>query len=175
MKQETMASLLLIEDDAAYAQVLLRRLESRGWVGQWFSDLTTALSYEGSFNGILLDQNLGGQSSLPKIKALKAKWPNAKLIVVTGYASIATTVSAIKLGADNYLTKPVDISALIRELEGENTDYQTLPSQGVSVDTLEWELIHHTLLSHNNNVSATARALNMHRRTLQRKLQKKRP
>ncbi len=170
-----MTSLLLIEDDAAYAQVLLRRLQSRGWAGLWFSDVDSALAYEGEVAGILLDQNLKGQSSLPKIGAFKKKWPEAPLIVVTGYASIATTVSAIKLGADNYLTKPVDITTLLRELTAEASAQQQLPSQGVSVEGLEWELIQHTLLQYDNNISATARALNMHRRTLQRKLQKKSP
>lgn len=170
-----MPRLLLIEDDQSYAQVLLRRLQRHGWQGKHYEEVSAALSDTGAVDGVLLDQNLAGASSLPHISTVKARWPSATLIVVTGYASIASTVSAIKQGADNYLTKPVELSALLRELQGGSDSSAELPTQGISVDELEWELIHQTLQAHDNNISATARALNMHRRTLQRKLQKKRP
>lgn len=170
-----MPRLLLIEDDCNYADALLRRLQRHHWAGAHYLTPTEALTDTLPVNAIVLDQNLAGQSSLPCIPTLKARWPQARLIVVTGYASIATTVSAIKDGADNYLTKPVDLATLVRELQGDNTSAASMPEQPISVDALEWELIHQTLAAHDNNISATARALNMHRRTLQRKLQKKRP
>lgn len=170
-----MRRLILIEDDSSYAQVLLRRLAAHGWQGDAYADVSAALVDNGEVQAILLDQNLAGVSSVPHIPTLKARWPQARLLVVTGYASIATTVSAVKQGADNYLTKPVDMGMLLRELDGNDSADLSVPSQGISVDELEWELIHQTLAAHDNNISATARALNMHRRTLQRKLQKKRP
>lgn len=171
-----MPSLLLIEDDASYATALLRRLQKFGWQGQWHESVEAALATVAEVDAILLDQNLNGQSGLPAIKPLKARFPHAQLIVVTGYASIATSVSAIKQGADNYLMKPVEVHTLIRLLKGDDAEISvTAPDQSISVNELEWELIHTTLQAHSNNISATARALNMHRRTLQRKLQKKRP
>ena len=172
-----MPSILLIEDDASYASALLRRLQKFGWQGQWHESVDTALASADDVDAILLDQNLNGESGLLAIKPLKARFPRAQLIVVTGYASIATSVSAIKQGADNYLMKPVEMSSLIRLLNGDNDTEicSNAPEQSISVSELEWELIHTTLQANNNNISATARALNMHRRTLQRKLQKKRP
>lgn len=170
-----MPKLLLVEDDASYAQALIRRLHAHGWEGTWYANTASALAHQGEPDAILLDQNLAGESSLPSIKTFKQLWPNARLVVVTGYASIATTVSAIKLGADNYLTKPVDVQTLVGELVDHDDPTVALPKRGISVDELEWELIQNTLQAHHNNISATARALNMHRRTLQRKLQKKRP
>ena len=98
--------------------------------------------------------------------------------MLTGYASIATTVQAIKLGADNYLAKPADAAAVLRALEEDAEGMDTQPEiadgfQTMSVSRLEWEHIQRVLNEHEGNVSATARALNMHRRTLQRKLAKK--
>lgn len=170
-----MPKLLLVEDDASYAQALIRRLLAHGWEGTWYADTVSALAHQREPDAIVLDQNLAGESSLPSIKTFKQLWPNSRVVVVTGYASIATTVSAIKLGADNYLTKPVDVQTLVRELVDHDERMVALPKRGISVDELEWELIQNTLQAHDNNISATARALNMHRRTLQRKLQKKRP
>ena len=98
--------------------------------------------------------------------------------MLTGYASIATTVQAIKLGADNYLAKPADSAAVLRALdediaESESADTPAVEFQAMSVSRLEWEHIQRVLNEHDGNVSATARALNMHRRTLQRKLAKR--
>lgn len=169
-----MRSLILIEDDASYAQVLTRRLRHYGWSTQWFSNVSDAM-LANQPDVILLDQNLNGVSSLPGISQLKQNWPDTRIIVVTGYASITSTVSAIKLGADNYLTKPVEVRSLLQELDGEITADVELPERPLSVDEMEWELIQRTLQLNQNNISATARALNMHRRTLQRKLNKKRP
>lgn len=172
-----MRPLLLIEDDSSYAQVLARRLQHYGWLTHWCENVPQAMQQADSLtlDVILLDQNLAGISSLPAIKMLKSCWPEARLIVVTGYASITSTVAAMKQGADNYLTKPVDIHALLREIAGEEHNPAELPEHSISVEALEWELIQSTLQAHQNNISATARALNMHRRTLQRKLLKKRP
>jgi len=99
-------------------------------------------------------------------------------LILTGYASIATTVQAIKLGADNYLAKPADSAAVLRALDDDSgsvasNDDEASDFQPMSVSRLEWEHIQRVLNEHEGNVSATARALNMHRRTLQRKLAKR--
>ena len=130
------------------------------------------------FTDISLDLNLGEQSGLQLIAPLRALQPQATLLVLTGYASIATTVQAMRMGADNYLAKPADSAAVLRALDDEAL--QALPDasatevfQPMSVSRMEWEHIQRVLNEHGGNVSATARALNMHRRTLQRKLAKK--
>ena len=112
------------------------------------------------------------------IKPLKQSNPEIRMLILTGYASIATAVEAIKLGADNYLAKPADTDEILASLlNREQLDKQEPDSDGVSatmsVKRLEWEHIQKTLQANNGNISATARQLNMHRRTLQRKLQKR--
>jgi len=103
--------------------------------------------------------------------------PHARLLVLTGYASIATTVQAIKLGADDYLAKPVNVDSILSALQFNTEAVPAAPVQEeftpLTVDRLEWEHIQRVLAEHQGNISSTARALNMHRRTLQRKLMKK--
>jgi two-component system response regulator RegA len=103
--------------------------------------------------------------------------PDARILVLTGYASIATAVQAVKEGADNYLAKPANVESILAALQTNASEVQAdeaLENPVVlSVDRLEWEHIQRVLAENNNNISATARALNMHRRTLQRKLAKK--
>ncbi|HEX8962701.1 MAG TPA: response regulator, partial [Rhodocyclaceae bacterium] len=124
---------------------------------------------------VVLDLNLGGSSGLALIEPLLAANPACRIVVLTGYASITTAVDAIKLGAIQYLAKPVEVAAVLAAFG----DARPNPAEAVvdatplSVDRLEWEHIQRVLRDHDNNISATARALNMHRRTLQRKLMKR--
>ena len=104
---------------------------------------------------------------------MKQRWPDASIIVLTGYASIPTAVEAVKRGADNYLHKPATLQDLISTFEGRPVGDQQ--AEVMSVDRMEWEHIQRVLNENDGNISATARALNMHRRTLQRKLQKYAP
>lgn len=167
--------LLMIDDDEPFARILLRRLEHHGWPGIHAISIERALVdyHRTPFDVILLDLNLSGESGLNRLQELQKAWPKARIIILTGYASIATTVHAIKQGCDDYLTKPVEINTLLKVLAGDDEELP-LCDEPVSVDALEWELIQRTLQEHSGNISATARALKMHRRTLQRKLQKKR-
>jgi two-component system response regulator RegA len=121
---------------------------------------------------ILLDMKLTSQSGLHYIKPLKEVCPNSTLVLLTGFASIATAVEAVKLGADDYLTKPADTLMIVKALTRSSVITQ-LPETVMSPERLEWEHIQQVLKNNDGNISQTARQLNMHRRTLQRKLQKK--
>ncbi|MBL8480426.1 MAG: response regulator, partial [Sterolibacteriaceae bacterium] len=129
---------------------------------------------------VVLDLNLAGASGLGLLPRLRETLPEARIVVLTGYASISTAVDAIKLGAVQYLAKPVDVDTLLRAF---SHSLEAAPAAGaataqppaapMSVDRMEWEHIQRVLREHQGNISATARALNMHRRTLQRKLLKR--
>jgi len=121
----------------------------------------------------VVDLRMPGPTGLTLIPRLKAACSKVRIVMLTGYASIATAVEAIKLGAIQYLVKPVDarsVEAAFHDVEGD----ATLPTSDdlFSVGRLEWEYIHRVLTEQGGNISATARALNMHRKTLQRKLSK---
>ncbi|MDP3589243.1 MAG: helix-turn-helix domain-containing protein, partial [Methylobacter sp.] len=99
---------------------------------------------------------------------------NTTCVMLTGFASIATAVEAIKLGATHYLTKPANADEIVNALHKNEGDSSVLISENpLSVKRLEWEHLQKVLMQHDGNISAAARALNMHRRTLQRKLDKK--
>ncbi len=168
--------LLVIEDDAVFGHVLAQALTRRGYAVRHARNASDALGEAQSQRPkyVILDLNLGGSSGLALIKPLLALAPECRIVVLTGYASIATAVDAIKLGATHYLAKPADISAIIRALGCENPEPEgEAPSEPLSVSRLEWEHIQRVLAEHQGNISATARALKMHRRTLQRKLGKR--
>lgn len=166
--------LAVVDDDQIFADTLARRLGRKGYEAHSFYDVNTLLASSLVFGCLVLDMNLGRHSILTELSAIRAQWPNSRIIILTGYASIATTVSAIKLGADDYITKPVDIDLLLAALKEQSVATEAVGKTSViSSQQLEWEHIQRVLLEHGGNVSATARALNMHRRTLQRKLQKK--
>jgi len=169
--------ILLIEDDAVFAQVMTRALERRDFAVVHASDVDAgrlAIACH-DHDYAIVDLNLAGHSSLELIPLLKAKRPASPVLMLTGYASIATAVEAIKLGADDYLAKPADANDILAALTATTKTEQTPLSiqQPMSVRRLEWEHIQKLLKENDGNISATARQLNMHRRTLQRKLQKK--
>ncbi|MBC5782031.1 response regulator transcription factor [Ramlibacter sp. USB13] len=170
--------LLVVEDDDAFARTLTRSFERRGYRVLRASDLESARAVlEGHAPAYaVVDLKLaGGASGLACVQLLHEHDPEMVIVVLTGYASIATAVEAIKLGARHYLAKPAntdDIEAAFARAEGdaevELTERQT------SIKTLEWERIHETLAETGFNISETARRLGMHRRTLARKLEKQR-
>lgn len=170
--------ILLVEDDEIFGRVISRAMQQRGFEVVHALSLDAArgtVSAQG-FDLAVLDLNLGGHSSLPLIPALKQHNPQMRILVLTGYASIATAVDAIKLGADNYLAKPADADEILAALLGEGKTGQEDPSaigEPMSVRRLEWEHIQKVLKENDGNISETARQLKMHRRTLQRKLQKR--
>ncbi|WP_111643224.1 response regulator transcription factor [Marinimicrobium alkaliphilum] len=171
-----MTRILLIDDDIALASVLTRALARRGYEVASAHNTDDALGQvnAGRFDWALLDLKLGEESGLVLLRQLRACAPNLKVVILTGYSSIATAVDAVKLGAHNYLCKPADVSAILDAFEApERREPADIPEQPPSVDRLEWEHIQQVLKTHDGNVSATARSLGMHRRTLQRKLQKR--
>lgn len=172
--------LLLVEDDEVFSAVLARALERRGYRVRTAHDAQSARDLARQFapQRAVLDLNLRGENGLLLIRPLLEAAPDCRVVVLTGYASIATAVRAVKLGAVEYLAKPVDPAAVVRALEpDEDEDHldAQAPDVPLSVDQVEWEHIQRVLGEHQGNITATARALNMHRRTLQRKLAKHAP
>ena len=165
----------IVDDDVAYSSALSRAFEKREYivsVAHKISDLEKINTLSKVAFGVV-DLRIGEESGLLAIKLLLDKNPDMKIVMLTAYASIATTVEAMKLGAVNYLTKPASAQDIIDKLSGAGKDIQTpIEESPLSVKRLEWEHLQKVLLEHGGNISAAARALNMHRRTLQRKLQK---
>lgn len=167
--------LLLIEDDADFSRLLKRRLSPH--FACFDADNTSdalLLARKHRPSHILMDMKLGDESGLTLIPTLKQLLPHCRLVLLTGFASIATAVSAMRSGADDYLTKPVDTATLLAALRGCNAQELEVQDLPMSPERLEWEHIQQVLKANDGNVSSTARQLGMHRRTLQRKL-KKRP
>lgn len=168
-------SLLIVDDDTVFCEVLAEAMTSRGY------SVSTAHNVD---EGIRLakaeppefavvDLKMPGKSGLEMVSELKNLDEHTRIVVLTGYASIATAVEAIKLGAIHYLAKPADAddiaAAFYREQGDKDMPIRTKP---LSVGQVEWEHIHKVLIECEGNISETARRLNMHRRTLQRKLAK---
>lgn len=168
--------ILVVDDDPAYADALVRALGRCGHVAVAASRGVAALDLlaRQHYDAAVLDLKLAEESGLHLIAPMKALAPELRILLLTGYASIATAVEAIKLGAIHYLPKPADAQAILAALGREAGDETVAPAQApMSVNRLEWEHIQQVLAEHDGNVSATARALKMHRRTLQRKLAKR--
>jgi len=168
---------LIVDDDSAFTRVLARAMTRRGFDVQVARDVTSAVSLARQTPPDLatVDLKMEGPSGLSLIPQLKQINPEVRILVLTGYASIATAVEAIKSGAHNYLPKPADADQILHVLEGEaekTEETPPIPDTPMSVSRLEWEHIQKVLQEHEGNISATARALGMHRRTLQRKLAK---
>lgn len=168
---------LVIDDDPSFNAILVRTLERRGHAAQGALDTSAALEVARTTlpQKIILDLNLNGSSGLALIPELLTINPDCRIVVLTGYASIATAVDAVKLGAIQYLAKPVEIDAILAAFEDNDGPDFDLPAsdEPLSVDRMEWEHIQRILNENDGNISATARALKMHRRTLQRKLSKR--
>lgn len=167
-------SLLLVDDDVTFCQVLSRALEKRGYAVSVTHNVEQALPLAAASppEFAVVDLKMGGASGLVLIQSLHELDPATRIVVLTGYASIATAVEAIKLGATQYLSKPANADEIVAAFGHSATTDLPLNVQPASVNRLEWEHIQRVLQEHQGNISATARALNMHRRTLQRKLGK---
>lgn len=167
---------LVIDDDPTFNAVLVRGLQRRGWDAQGCHAPDEALRQAQACRPqrIVLDLNLAGRSGLGLIQPLLAVVPQARIVVLTGYASVATAVDAIKLGATHYLAKPATVTEVLKAFDtGLPQPEPELDAEPMSVSRVEWEHIQKVLAEHGGNISATARALKMHRRTLQRKLFKR--
>ncbi|HEY5305128.1 MAG TPA: ActR/PrrA/RegA family redox response regulator transcription factor [Pseudolabrys sp.] len=170
-------TVLVVEDDRSFLQRLAKALEQRGFT------VTTAESVADGLSQVeksapafaVVDMRLGDGNGLDVISALKRRKPEARGIILTGYGNIATAVNAVKLGAVDYLAKPVDADDVVAALLAHENPKIEPPENPMSADRVRWEHIQRIYELCDRNVSETARRLNMHRRTLQRILAKRAP
>ena len=169
-------NLLLVDDDVTFCSVLKPALEKRNFQVTVANDVNTAmqLAEQTEPEYAVIDLRIGFDSGLEMVKKLISLDDNTQIVMLTGFASIATAVEAIKLGAIHYLTKPANADEIVNALYKNEGDASVAISDNpLSVKRLEWEHLQKVLMQHDGNISAAARALNMHRRTLQRKLEKR--
>lgn len=169
-------TLLLVDDDATLTRVLARAFSRRGFQVLEAHTSEDALEHcsRQPVHRCVLDLKIAHESGLPLIAKLKQLQPELCIVILTGYSSINTAVEAIKLGAHHYLCKPTHADDILQAFDAGDGDADAeIQATPPSVSRLEWEHIQRVLAEHDGNISATARALGMHRRTLQRKLQKR--
>lgn len=177
MAGEDTPRLLLVDDDEAFGRVLARALGKRGFVVTLAPDAEQARERAGKEppDYAVVDLKMPDESGLTVVQELVEGDPEVRVVVLTGYASITTAVEAVKLGAIQYLAKPAEADDVVRALMQDEPDPNIpIAEQTLSVNRLEWEHLQRVLAECDGNISAAARRLGMHRRTLQRKL-KKRP
>jgi len=170
-------SLLIVDDDKPFLTRLARAMESRGF------EVDTAESVEEAVAKTrvkapafaVIDMRLGDGNGLDVVQAIRDRRPDAKTVILTGYGNIATAVTAVKLGAVDYLSKPADADDVYAALTRSGAEKAAPPENPMSADRVRWEHIQRVYEMCDRNVSETARRLNMHRRTLQRILAKRAP
>lgn len=173
---EARRDLLLVDDDPTFSRVLSEALHRRGFDVCVAHDVTAAMKLAEATppEYAVVDLKMPGPSGLVLIRKLKELNAATRIVMLTGYASITTAVEAIKLGAVQYLAKPVDADEVVAAFEQKGGDADApVPAKPLSTDRLAWEHIQKVLRECEGNVSETARRLGMHRRTLQRKLHKR--
>jgi two-component system response regulator RegA len=170
-------SLLIVEDDKSFLQRLARAMEGRGFTVTTAESVAEGLSQLETTSPAfaVVDMRLEDGNGLDVISALKRRRPDARAIILTGYGNIATAVNAVKLGAVDYLSKPVDADDVVAALLALDGRKAEPPENPMSADRVRWEHIQRIYELCGRNVSETARRLNMHRRTLQRILAKRAP
>ena len=170
-------SLLIVEDDKSFLQRLARAMEGRGFAVTTAESVAEGLLQveKGAPAFAVVDMRLGDGNGLDVISAMKKRRPEARAIILTGYGNIATAVNAVKLGAVDYLAKPVDADDVAAALLAFDNRKIEPPENPMSADRVRWEHIQRIYELCGRNVSETARRLNMHRRTLQRILAKRAP
>lgn len=168
-------SLLLVDDVDTFRSVLKRALEKRGYMVVDADSVENALPLAEASppEYAVIDLKMHGASGLVLVQRLHELDPNTRIVMLTGYASIATAVEAIKLGATQYLSKPANADEIVAAFSHNASADIQLETQPITINQLEWEHINRVLQEQNGNITVTARLLNMHRRTLQRKLNKK--
>ncbi len=172
----THPTLLIVDDDATFASILARAMTRRGYrvFAASNGEEALALCLENRPDKAVVDLKLNNESGLNLLPQLKTLHPTIEVLILTGYSSISTAVEAIKMGASNYLCKPASVDDILSAFEGVTPNPEVpINESPPSVERLEWEHIQRVLAENDGNISATARSLGMHRRTLQRKLQKR--
>ncbi|MBS57044.1 MAG: two-component system response regulator [Rickettsiales bacterium] len=169
--------LIIVDDDFPFREVLSRSMEKKGFVVESFSNSSEAevRINKKNFDYAIVDMRLEDGSGLELIKKIKILNPNAKSLLLTGYGNIATAVAAIKSGAIDYLPKPAEIDQIYDALTSVKEILPPPPENPMTADRIRWEHIQRVFIQCNRNVSETARRLRMHRRTLQRILNKHAP
>ena len=170
-------SLLIVEDDAPFLKRLARAMEMRGFTVETAETVAEGVAKAKSRppKYAVVDLRLGDGSGLDVIEAIRSKRDDSHMIVLTGYGNIATAVTAVKLGAVDYLAKPADADEVFAALTRKGGEKVEPPENPMSADRVRWEHIQRVYEMCERNVSETARRLNMHRRTLQRILAKRAP
>ncbi|MCI0467405.1 MAG: ActR/PrrA/RegA family redox response regulator transcription factor [Beijerinckiaceae bacterium] len=170
-------SLLIVDDDHTFLTRLIRNMEARGFTVKGANSVAEGLAAiaESAPAFAVIDMRLSDGNGLDVIRELKSKRPDARGVILTGYGNIATAVTAVKLGAFDYLAKPADADEIFNALMATRHDKAQLPDNPMSADRVRWEHIQRVYELCGRNVSETARRLSMHRRTLQRILAKKAP
>ena len=174
---ESRPTLLLVDDDGVYRERLAKAMTARGYEVRTAADTeaAVALAEAESPELAVLDLRMPGESGLDLLRRLKAIDPTTKILMLTGYGSIATALEAVRLGAVHYLTKPVDVDEVLAAFDREGAPAEPLDTETPSLARVEWEHIQRVLNDCEGNLSEAARRLGMHRRSLQRKADRKRP
>jgi two-component system response regulator RegA len=167
----TPSRLLIVDDDELYRESLVRAFSRRGIQTAGAHSVESALTIAEHFapDSALVDLKLGEQSGLDAVGELLLQHPELKIIVLTAYGTIATALEAVRLGATNYLTKPVQLEHILTAFNGTSPSAKTL-SAIPSAEQVEWDYINRTVQEYGGNVTRAAQALGLHRRSLQRKL-----
>ncbi len=173
-------NLLLVDDSVPFRERLARAFRDRGFqvrtAGNY--DEAMALAHQAPVDLAVVDLRMPGPSGLNLVRDLKGLYPTARVLVLSGFGSIATAIDAVRLGATNFLPKPADADDILAALERGEADVSELPETEPETPSLaraEWEHIHRVLADCGGNISECARRLGIHRRSLQRKLQKRAP
>lgn len=170
-------NLLIVDDDRPFLQRLARAMESRGFIVETAESVTEGMAKVkiGAPDFAVVDMRLNDGNGLDVIEGIRNVKPDCKAIILTGYGNIATAVTAVKMGAIDYLAKPADADDVYTALMRKPSDKADPPENPMSADRVRWEHIQRVYELCDRNVSETARRLNMHRRTLQRILAKRAP
>ena len=169
--------LLIVDDDLSFRERLTRSMEKKGFFVESYSNakLTSKRIKEKKFDFAIVDMRLEDGSGLELIKLIKSESPDTRSLLLTGYGNIATAVAAIKSGAIDYLPKPAEIDQIYDALISSKEILPPPPENPMTADRIRWEHIQRVFIQCKRNVSETARRLRMHRRTLQRILNKHAP
>ncbi len=170
-------TLLLVDDDEPFLKRLAKAMEKRGFEVEIAESVAagraSAMARPPAY--AVCDLRLGDGNGLDVVEVIRARRPDARIVVLTGYGAIATAVAAVKIGATDYLSKPADATDITNALLAGDADLPPPPENPMSADRVRWEHIQRVYELCDRNVSETARRLNMHRRTLQRILAKRSP
>ncbi|MEW5741670.1 MAG: response regulator [Myxococcota bacterium] len=171
--ETTKPTVLVVDDDEVFRTRLGRALDERGYAVTMAGTVDEALAAaQDAPEYAVVDLRMPGKSGIELLKALREKDPNTRVVMLTGYGSIPTAVEATKLGAASYLTKPADADEVVKALTGEQQPPTAAAHETPTLARAEWEYIQKVLADCGDNISEAARRLGIHRRSLQRKLQK---